>query len=298
MALTAYLAWLLSGIPATPTPTPTPSSTNPWLEPPSIIAYIAILVAIIGTAIMWRQLYYGKLRKYKELTWSMLADTPLISIDSRAEREKVQILYDGHEVEDIHLVLLKIWSSGTDDVEIYSRDEQPINQFEIPYWFIFEERTVKARSVSETDPPGIIEKQDLEAYNQHPDPETNAISLPHCLFKPKRAFTLRVLLTGKAGEIRTRGQLVGCEVKEYKSSDAVRNISAPSCLITASTVVLGLLIGSLVTLITIPNPQPTQIAFTIIIAIVIPLILVLQILFTTIIIKPASNSSRLADKNG
>src|SRR5258706_2604387 len=144
MMLTGYLVWLLSGPAATPTP-PT-SSTSPWVEPSSILAYIAIAGTAIGIAIMWRQLYYGKRRQYKELTWSKLVDTPLISIDSHAEHEKIKILYDEHEEEDINLVQLEVWSSGTEDLEIYSRDEQPSNPFEAPYWFGFEEQTEKAPS--------------------------------------------------------------------------------------------------------------------------------------------------------
>ena len=86
---------------------PPPQQPNPYLEPASIIAYVAIGIAIIGTIIMWQQLHYGKRRQYKEFTYSKLVDTPLISVDTRDEREKIQIFYDKHEVNDMYLALLK-----------------------------------------------------------------------------------------------------------------------------------------------------------------------------------------------
>src|SRR6266702_8304102 len=111
MALIEHLTWPLSVPTATASSTPIPSSTNPWLEPSSILAYItiavAIVAAVISIAIMWRQLHYGKQRKYREFTWSNLIDTPMLSIDSQAEREKIKIIYDGPEVEDINLIQLK-----------------------------------------------------------------------------------------------------------------------------------------------------------------------------------------------
>ena len=93
--------------------------------------------------------------------------------------------------------------------------------FESPYWFVLERRSVIARSILETDPPHFIEKHDAEVYNQTPDPRPDAVSLPHCLLKPKRSFTIRMLLTGPKGGIKTEGQLVDCDLKEYQRQDTL-----------------------------------------------------------------------------
>lgn len=191
------------------------SSSSSLLSDPTLLSWIAIGVGIITIIIMLRQLYYGKRRQYKEISYSKLADTLLISVDTRAEREKIRILYNNKEVKDMHLVILKIWNSGTIDLPIYKYDEQT-ESFEKPYQFIFERRTLVARSVLETEPlSGVIEKRDLEAYQLSIEPETNTISLPHCLLKPKQAITLRILLTGLPSELKTEGKLANCELKEY-----------------------------------------------------------------------------------
>jgi hypothetical protein len=266
------LITLLELLPPQPTPTVTPPlpSPNPYLEPSAILTYIGIGVAavltIIGIFIMWRQLYYGKKRQYKELSYSKLADVPLVSVDTRAEREKIQIFYDKKEVKDIRLVLLKVWNSGTQDTKIYRHNEQPDDPFETPYWFIFEGRTVIARSVLESEPPsGVIEKPDLETYRQNPDPRTNAISLPHCLLKPKKAFTLRVLLTGPVSEIKTEGQLVDCELKEYKFSE---KRPSPQLLFVAAGACI--LLVPLVSFILTKDTVASLIMYTLLLLVLIP----------------------------
>jgi hypothetical protein len=55
------------------------------------------------------------------------------------------------------------------------------------------------------------------------------------LLKPKRACTLRLLLTWPAREIKIRGQLVGCEVKEFKLNQSSRE----STLLTAMAGIAG-----------------------------------------------------------
>lgn len=205
---------------AAPPPAPTPEP-NPWLTPTAILTYVVIGIAIIAVIFAWRQVYYAKRRQYKELTYSVLVDTPILSVDTRVEREKIHIFYDQQEVKDTSLVLLKVWNSGTEDVRIYRHDEQPADSFESPYWFVLERRSVIARSILETDPPHFIEKHDAEVYNQTPDPRPGAVSLPHCLLKPKRSFTIRMLLTGPTGGIKTEGQLVDCDLKEYQRQDTL-----------------------------------------------------------------------------
>lgn len=202
-----------------------PQPTNPLVDA-IIVGWIGVgvgaVLSIIAIIVMLRQLYYAKQRQYKEISYSKLTEVPVVSVDTRAEREKVKIYYDNNEVKDMRLVILKVWNSGTLDVKIYRQDEKT-EDFETPFWFIFEGSNVIARSILETVPlDGVIEKQDLETYHQNPDPKPNAISLPHCLLKPNQAFMLRVLLTGSKEEIKIEGKLVNCEFKKYKFSEGSR----------------------------------------------------------------------------
>ena len=74
---------------AAPPPATTPEP-NPWLTPTAILAYVGIGIAIIAVLFAWRQIYYAKRRQYKELTYSILVDTPLsVSIHGLSEKKSI-----------------------------------------------------------------------------------------------------------------------------------------------------------------------------------------------------------------
>ena len=81
----------------------------------AIIAIIAILVTIILYLIQ---------RQRKSLSWEIISNTPLLSIDEEI-RGDLQVLFAGKPVHDVQLIIFKIINSG--NVPIKSTDyERPI----------------------------------------------------------------------------------------------------------------------------------------------------------------------------
>ena len=82
----------------------------------SLWQFITIVIAII--AIIISIILYLIQRRRKSLSWEIISNTPLLSIDEEIKGD-LQILFAGKPVQDIQLIILKIiqylrtiWSYG------------------------------------------------------------------------------------------------------------------------------------------------------------------------------------------
>ena len=144
------------------------------------------LVAIIVTIVLYRTQ-----RRRKALSYEIISRTPLLSIGDEI-KGKLQILFDGKPVQDIHLIVLKIINSG--NVPIVSTNyERPVNlSFGENSWILTAE-------VSETDP------EDLRATVNI---ENAKVALEPVLLNGGDSITLK-LLVSQLGEINVDGRIVG-----------------------------------------------------------------------------------------
>src|SRR5437762_7026078 len=69
---------------------------------------------------------YQKLRKSKHLTYQVVSNTLLLSVEEKEElKGRIQVLLDNKPVGDVRLVVLRIWNSG--NLSIKSEDyKEPV----------------------------------------------------------------------------------------------------------------------------------------------------------------------------
>jgi len=67
-----------------------------------VVAVVSLIIAVKA---------YRLQNKRKELTYQIEVDTPLVSVDKTLKSD-VEIRYRGNVVENVRLVLIKIWNSG------------------------------------------------------------------------------------------------------------------------------------------------------------------------------------------
>jgi len=68
----------------------------------TIIAFVTIIVGIV---------VYFKQRQHKELSYKVVSNTPLLSVDKVIKKD-LQILYQGKSIQEVNLVTLDIVNSG------------------------------------------------------------------------------------------------------------------------------------------------------------------------------------------
>jgi hypothetical protein len=71
-----------------------------------ILAVVAILITFA---------FYFKQKQKKSLSYIVLANTPLLSVDQKI-RGRVQILLDGKPVDNVHYLLVKFVNTGSDEI--------------------------------------------------------------------------------------------------------------------------------------------------------------------------------------
>lgn len=178
--------------------------------------WLAIILGVIGSSIIGVWIYRAT-RPRKQITYQILSDTPIVSIDKKVE-DKVRITFgdSNDEINDANLVSFKVWNSGNTDIKVWSAEDERVEDFEVPIRFIFEGRTLVSLTELETDPlEKVIENIDYEKYTATSFPTSDSIGLPHCLLKPRQSISLSVIVGGSKGEIIPNGKLFQGNIKKF-----------------------------------------------------------------------------------
>jgi hypothetical protein len=177
---------------------------------PSVISWIGTAVGILTVAVGIFGVIYPlrKQRNRKEITCQVRADSPVVSVDEEV-KDRIKIEFDGQKVEEMSVVILKIWNSG--DVSIKPDD------YIDPITFNFRERNVLDVSITSMEPGSLIKPEDLQNFLAHnkslPQKEKRTITLPKFHVNSKKrtglqdSLTLRVLLSGAQGSIHVDGRI-------------------------------------------------------------------------------------------
>lgn len=103
----------------------------------AVIGALALLITVI---------FFILQRKNKRLTYSILTETPLLSVDDEL-RGKIKIQYGRKSIQNIYLVLLQIQNQG--NVDIASSD------YEKPITFSFENSEILSIETVEVSPKSL-----------------------------------------------------------------------------------------------------------------------------------------------
>ena len=161
-----------------------------------IIAIIAIIVTIILYLIQ---------RRRKSLSWEIISNTPLLSIDEEI-RGNLQVLFAGKPVQDVQLIILKIINSG--NVPIKSTDyERPINLK------LGENALILTAKVTEKNPSGL----ETPITN-----EGTRVVLEPTLMNEGDSFTIKMLVNQFDDQITVDGRIVGVKDIQKTTSSKVQ----------------------------------------------------------------------------
>jgi hypothetical protein len=159
--------------------------------------FIAVILAVIAIAIP--VILYWIQRQKRALSWQLVSNTPLLSIDKEI-KENLEVLYNGKQVQDVQLIIAKIINTG--NVPIKSIDyERPIN-------FNFGENArILTAEVTETSPDSLKASANVEGKK---------VILPPTLMNNRDWITLKILVNQYDGPISVDGRIVGVkEIKDY-----------------------------------------------------------------------------------
>lgn len=166
-----------------------------------------VITIVIGVIAWWTQ------RRRKALSFDIISRTPLLSAEDEV-KGKLQVLFYGEPVQDVHLATVMIINSG--NVPIISADyERPVNLS------FGEEAQILTAEVTETNPDSLQVSVDIEATR---------IVLRPVLLNGGDSITLKLLIN-RLGGISVDGRIVGVkDIRELGPEAGARIVSFSSFL--------------------------------------------------------------------
>jgi hypothetical protein len=167
-------------------------------------AWIGTLASII--AILLTTIFYFKTKQKKSLSYEILSEHPLVSIHDEI-KERLQILIDGVQTENVHLILLKLTNDGT--VPISAADfERPI-------------------SLKFSGDSSILSAEPINASPSNLTPGTSVdksiVSIKPVLMNPGDSFTMKLLLSQYKGSFNVDARILGIrELRITRKQDRTR----------------------------------------------------------------------------
>jgi hypothetical protein len=143
-----------------------------------------------------------------------VTDTPIVSIHQKID--DVAVTYKGKRVENLRVVLVTVWNSGS--VPIKKTD------FEPPVTFC-NERTARGNSLVVAEIINAPEASNAEVYSLKTGHHTYRTALKNMMFNPGDFVTVRIIIADYGGEnldINVTGRIEG--VKAFKKEPSFNNL--------------------------------------------------------------------------
>ena len=165
---------------------------DPWKIVMALLAIVAIIISVI---------LYRKQRQGKEVSYTIVSSVPLIGVKEEIRR-KLQILFNGKPVEQVHLVEVDIVNSGNSPIKA-SEYERPISLG------FGEEAEIFTAEVAKTTPESLWAKVRIEE---------NKVLLEPTLLNEGDSVRIKMLVA-KFAQVNMDGRIVGVkEINEFKES--------------------------------------------------------------------------------
>lgn len=178
------------------------------------------LVGIITAVLIMAITLYVQ-RSHKSLAFKVLTETSLISIGDEL-KGKLQVTLDGASVQNVHLVIVRIWNNG--NVSIAKSD------FEKPMLFSFPEQVnILSAKVIEKTPQSLEPTLALVSRNQ--------FSIEPLLLNKQDSFTVKLLVADYLSKLSINARLNG--VKDVKRVESI----FASFRLKASIAILLMVVG-------------------------------------------------------
>lgn len=190
---------------------------------------ITVFVTIV--AVLTPILLYLKQRKNKQLSYEIISSTPLISA-RREYKDKLNIFFEKKLVEQVHLLVIKLFNSGnlpilTDDYERH-----------ISLNFGEKAQTLTAEIIN-TDPKSLESSVGMLINGKGKE-----VTLSPVMLNDGDSITLKMLVNKFGGEVVVDGRIVG--VKEIMQSKGMSSWKL-FCIMTFGMIIMtgGVLCGVL-----------------------------------------------------
>lgn len=154
-----------------------------WQFVGTILAVLAIIISIV--------LFFAQ-RKRKVLAYEIISQTAILS-EADEVSGKLQILFQGETVKNVHLLVIKLINMG--NVPIVSADYER----EVKLEFKDSEKILSAE-IAETTPDNLSGEIFLNDKN---------IMLKPILLNPKDAIVIKILISGFQGTVHLDGRIIG-----------------------------------------------------------------------------------------
>lgn len=202
----------------------TQASLSPPFNGSSLFSPIFIAIAIF--ALFLTITTYLKTPSRKALDWELVSDDRLLNVGD-VIKNRVQILLDNRPVDDLCLVVLKVWNSGA--VAIHPTDFLK----QLPMRFDFGGAEVLDAGILDTTSRQVKEEA-LTSLKR----SSRTVTLGPLLLKRRDVITLKVLLTKHtAGKVKAKIKITG--IKHVQAHVSVLEIPKKSLLLWSLIFVLG-----------------------------------------------------------
>jgi hypothetical protein len=162
-----------------------------WQFIGAALALVAIIISLFIVRIQ---------RQRKSVSYDILANTPLLTV-KEAVKSKLEILYEGKPVKDVHLLLVRIVNTG--NLPILPHDyERPIRLD------LVGEAQLLSGEVYDTSPKSL---------RVLPTIDGKSIALPPLLLNSGDAITLKIIASNSGEGVKIDGRIVGVkEIKQFR----------------------------------------------------------------------------------
>lgn len=173
------------------------SPQNNLLSDSALIALIiTIVVGLLGTVLTY--IIFRQQQTRKILTYDVISDTRLASIQ-KSLGNKVEVTFEGKAVDELRLIIIKLWNSGNVTVK-------PDDFYE-PIVFSFENGHVLDSDIVEELPENINASVEYNEWQ---------VTLMPTFLNPKDSITIKILLDGTVGKINVKGRIVNAVLARAK----------------------------------------------------------------------------------
>lgn len=161
---------------------------------------IGVVISVLGGIISFlvTLLIYKQQQTRKVLTYDVISDTPIASI-RKSLGSKVEVYFESKKVDELRLVIIKLWNSGNVTV-------RPDDYFE-PITVSFENGQVLDCDIVEEVP------EEIKATIKY---DESQVTLNPTFLNPKDSITIKILLDGAIGKINVRGRIVNAVLARAK----------------------------------------------------------------------------------
>lgn len=173
-----------------------------WISPSNIIGTFSALFGFMALPLaIW---VYFKQKTKKELSYQIISDTPIVSINADISGV-IEVTLNGKPIRDARFVVIKVWNSGNKEV---AKED-----YDTPVSFEFVNRTIISGEVISTEPADLMQKSTKKNFLSL---QYNTVIFPEYLLNQGQSIRISLLTSNGAGDVKQRGRIKGGNIVSFE----------------------------------------------------------------------------------